>query len=44
MDDSLDSIGTAITDRQLRHVTGATITASVAVQVIKEIKGGALPR
>jgi len=41
---SLDTIGIALHDRQLREVTGATITASLAAQVIKEIKGGALPR
>lgn len=44
MDMSLDTIGIAISDGQLREATGATFTASVTAQVLQEIKGGALPR
>lgn len=33
-----------LTRNQLKLVTGGTFTASVAAQVLKEIKGGALPK
>jgi hypothetical protein len=44
MNPSLDTLGAALTSQQLREATGATITASIAAQLVKVVQGGALPR
>jgi hypothetical protein len=44
MSPSLDTLGAALKGEQLGEATGATITASVAAQLVKVVQGGALPR
>ncbi len=42
--DSLSTFGAPLSDAQLGQVSGGHFISSVAVIVVKEVTGGALPR